>query len=134
MAVNSPNNKWPLWILRQIFHQRSPFLPSIPLPTTPQGAIPLGSYYTWIVKQPNESTKRKRVFDTTPGLVVHAIAESVLPFLFQRSIPQAMRTSSLSGGEYINKIMSCDNPRRTDSRGVENETWRVSVPLLGAQK
>jgi hypothetical protein len=37
---------------------------------------------------------------------------AALPFLFKRSIPQPMRTSSLSGEAYVNELIMCNNPRR----------------------
>ena len=77
--------------------------------------MPLDSRHLRIIKHPTKSTKNL-VCAIIPGLVIQATAKFALPFLFQRSIPQAipqaMRTSSLSGGEYINEVMTCRNPRR----------------------
>jgi hypothetical protein len=74
--------------------------------------MPLHSRQLRIVKHPTKSTKHQIVCTIIPGLIIQATA-TALPFLFQRStIPQPMRTSSLSGGEYINEVMSCGNPKR----------------------
>ena len=47
-----------------------------------------------------------------PALVVQGIFYTLVPFVLNRSPPKPMRTSAVSGAEYIHDVMYCGNPRR----------------------
>jgi DDE superfamily endonuclease len=68
----------------------------------------LDSEHQRITKRSAQNTKHPLLCATIPGVVMQAI----LPFLFRPTIPQPMRTSSLSGKAYINEIVNCRNPQR----------------------
>ena len=71
--------------------------------------MPLDIHHSRIVKRTWPS--KQQIFTTViPGLVIQATILPTLPFLFQR-VPQPMRTSSLSGREYIAEIMNCENTK-----------------------
>jgi DDE superfamily endonuclease len=74
--------------------------------------MPLDTHRQRIVKRSTESTKHPLLCATIPGFIIQTVVLG-LPFLFlPPTIPQPMRTSSLSGETYVNEIINCRNPRR----------------------
>ena len=73
--------------------------------------MPLDPHHSRIIKHAKQS-KLQETLPTIAGIVVQATLSTLLPFLFDRSLPKPMRTRPLSGHEYVHQLLNCGNPRR----------------------
>lgn len=70
--------------------------------------MPLDSRRSHVIKH----NKTHAAISILSALVVQGIFHTLIPFVFNRSPPKPMRTSEVSGAEYIYDVMYCGNPRR----------------------
>ena len=56
--------------------------------------------------------KLQTVLATVPAVVIQGVFYALVPFLFNCSPPRPMRTSAVSGAEYIHDVTYCGNPNR----------------------
>ena len=69
-----------------------------------------------------------RLLSTTAAIIVITIPVIILPSLFN-NLPQPMRTSSLTGRQYMDDVLSCINPRRCQEI-FRMKIWCVSFSML----
>lgn len=74
----------------------------------PSSSMPLDPRRSRVIKHYRVNT----AISVLPALVVQGIFYTLVPFVLNRSPPKLMRTSAVSGAEYIYDVMYCGNPRR----------------------
>ena len=81
---------------------------SNPGPYPWSSSMPLNPRRSRVIKHYRVNT----AISVLPALVVQGIFYTLVPFVLNRSPPKPMRTSAVSGAEYIHDVMYCGNPRR----------------------
>ena len=74
--------------------------------------MPPDSRRLTIHKKGTLSNKHRVSLIIISSLIIQATLPSLVPFLTHQLPAQPMRTSSLSGSEYIQEVMKCQNPKR----------------------
>ena len=61
--------------------------------------------------QLTKDSKRHKLMSTVIAVTIISIHSIILPLLYN-NLPQPMHTSQLSGQEYMDEVLNCDNTRR----------------------